>query len=292
VAVLLEAAARAALLLTDATNNDGMSAALIATERGHAMVLGVLAQGGADLRVATPTYYCTPRPGDPDLVDRVDPNDAMPVHRALDMAVRSYVSKTCCSCGLDNEHASLSRCSKCDLAYFCTHACLKAAWKSHKLACKPISAGRGLLTFKQVPSSKQEITGFDEPFGKLDQVADRDEVYDRERHANWQYDVGRRGHPQWQRYPARIESMLESMSRFDMGHMGRPPKFIYRPGRPANDGMYEKHGRSVVPPSDVATCFVTFDDMTEREVYTGASRAVRRNGVRVRPPPFEKGWAD
>ena len=35
----------------------------------------------------------------------------------------------------------------------------------------------------------------------------------------------------------------------------------------------------MIPPT-VATCYVNFDDMDEREVYTGATRAVRRNGKR------------
>ena len=110
--------------------------------------------------------------------------------------------------------------------------------------------------------------------------------YDREVVAKWEYDAGERGRPDWRRYPARIEDNLESMSTMDFG-MGPAPKFMYRPGYPDNDGRYENHGRSIIPPPDVATRYVTFDDMTEREVYSGASRPVRRNGVRQRPPLAE-----
>jgi hypothetical protein len=69
-----------------------------------------------------------------------------------------------------------------------------------------------------------------------------------------------------------------------MSAMGGSPNFMYCPGKPDNDGMYESGRRSAKPPSSVATCHVTFDDMTEREVYTGASRAVRRNGKRELAP--------
>ena len=68
------------------------------------------------------------------------------------------------------------------------------------------------------------------------------------------------------------------------------PTFMYRPGLPDNDGMYEDgagvrraaSGRPI--PGNVATRHVTFADMTEREIYTGASRAVRRNGRREAAP--------
>ena len=287
VSVLLDAGLQGWLRLTEAKNRDGKTPALIATERAHAKVLGVLAQGGADLRLATPIYYCKLRADDHSVVDRFDPSSDFPVHQALDMAVRSHVGKTCCGCGCnDGENASLMKCSTCCLAYFCSRACLKANWKSHKLVCKDIGAGRQLLGGSHEPRPARVCAGFEEAFGALDEVAQSDE-YNRDASAKWEYDSGTRGYPNWQRYPARIEYCLESMScmmnscpRFEQA-----PKFMYRPGRPDNDGLYENHGRSQIPPPDVATRFVTFDDMTEREVYTGASRAVRRNGIRERPAP-------
>ena len=290
VAVLLKAGLDQGLRLTDATNRDGKTPALIATERAHVKVLGVLAQGLADLRVATPTYYCTLRPDDDSMVDRFDPSDDFPVHRALDMAVRSHVGKTCCGCGCSSgdAKASLSRCEGCKVAYFCSRSCLKSVWKKHKLVCKDIAAGRELLGGWHDPHQPRVSAGFEEPFGSLDEVADVDNFvkYDREVVAKWEYDAGERGRPDWRRYPARIEDNLESMSTMDFG-MGPAPKFMYRPGYPDNDGRYENHGRSIIPPPDVATRYVTFDDMTEREVYSGASRPVRRNGVRQRPPLVE-----
>ena len=88
-----------------------------------------------------------------------------------------------------------------------------------------------------------------------------------------------RGREEWTRYPPRIEAALEDMSRgFLCG-----PKFMYRPGDPECDGMYARMdglARSGSPPAGVATRHVIFADMTEREVYTGRVRDVRRNGAR------------
>jgi hypothetical protein len=92
--------------------------------------------------------------------------------------------------------------------------------------------------------------------------------------AVWEYNVGGRGRAEWRRYPGRIEGMLENMSSMSA------PKFMYRPGHPDQDGMSESGERSALAPAGVATCHVSFGDMTEREVYTGAWRNVRRNGLR------------
>ena len=281
VAVLIEAGLRQGLRLTEVVNPDGKTPALIATERGHATVLGVLAQGGADLRLSIPACYSQVNANDEHIADNFDPSDDFPLHRALDLTVQSHVKKMCCHCGIDKQIAKVIRCPKCKLAYFCSDSCLKVAWKTHKLACKPIKAGRELLGGSHNPTPQPTAAGFEEPFGPLDEIANPDafNAYNREDSAKWQYDAGSRGQPDWRRYPARIEENLESMCFMDFG-FGPAPKYMYRPGHPECDGCYERHGRSTVPPPSVSTRYITFDDMTERDVYSGASRAVRRNGVR------------
>jgi hypothetical protein len=59
----------------------------------------------------------------------------------------------------------------------------------------------------------------------------------------------------------------------------RPPKFMYRPGNSDCDGMYEWQGYSRVAPPNVAMRWVIFNDMEERDVYTGASRKVPQNSM-------------
>ena len=126
--------------------------------------------------------------------------------------------------------------------------------------------------------------GFATIFSANDHVYDgHPDNYHPDSHAVWEYDAGGRGSSDWRRYLVRIETSLESMSA--MGYeMGGSPNFLYCPGKPDNDGMCESGRRSAKPPSSVATCHVTFDDMTEREIYTGASRAVPRNEKRELAP--------
>ena len=279
-AVLLKAATCAGATLTEATNNEGKTPALVAAELGYAQVVGALAQGGADLRSATPAYYTIRDPDRPGLINRFSPQDGFPKHKALDMAIRSHVGKTCCACG---KAGDLKRCSSCVMVYLCSEECKKANWKLHKHTCSDLKAGRDLIAGAGTLHPRLEALGFEELFGPPDQISNSGR-YEREGHAVWEYDAGARGQPSWQRYPSRIEENLESMNDSAMSAlMGPAEKFMYRPGRPECDGMSEGHGRSRVPPQIVATRFVTFDDMTEREVYTGASRAVRRNDVRRRP---------
>mmetsp|Transcript_34956 Transcript_34956/g.58892 ORF Transcript_34956/g.58892 Transcript_34956/m.58892 type:complete len:529 (-) Transcript_34956:273-1859(-) len=209
----------------------------------------------------------------------------------------------------------LSRCAKCAVSYYCGRACQVAAWPSHKLCCAALATGAkgaraALLLYgggnsgssggaaatsaaataaaantmpkpsKQVPSNF-----FAEAFGAEDFVLDEQDVEEGNCHDRatgheiaWEFDGGRvRGkQPQWERYPPRIEGSLEALQR-----MGSP-NFMYRPGKPDNDGVFERGGRSATPPASVATRHVVFESMTERETYTGGSRAVRR---RLLAPP-------
>ena len=136
----------------------------------------------------------------------------------------------------------------------------------------------------------KEAFGFEDEFGPADLRYDGfPENYDRATHAVWEYDAGRRGRAEWRRYPDRIEEALESMCC----RIGSP-RFMYRPGDPEADGRYVTQScdnpyqikLEQIPPG-VATRYVMFSDMTEREIYTGASRSVRRNGERARPPVDE-----
>ena len=78
----------------------------------------------------------------------------------------------------------------------------------------------------------------------------------------------------WIPFQPRLQAEFESMYAF-------APHFLYRPGVPSADGMSERQ-RSKVPPPGVATRRVLFGkEMKEVEIYTGASRPVRRSG----PPP-------
>ena len=67
-----------------------------------------------------------------------------------------------------------------------------------------------------------------------------------------------------------------------MTSIHRAPRFMYCPGIPENDGRYEA-AKYATPPSNVATRHITSADMSEREVYTGVSRAVRHDGKRQAP---------
>jgi len=102
--------------------------------------------------------------------------------------------------------------------------------------------------------------------------------YDRASHPVWEYEgAGDGGHSEWIRYPDRVEASIESIAT-----MGSP-RYMYCPGNPDADGMYESARVGSVPPPGIATRYIMFADMMELAVYTGASRAVRRNGERKAP---------
>ena len=319
VAALVNAAAEQQKNIVDATNREGKTPCSIALQMGHAAVVGVLVKAGADVRRASPTYYSE--------IDEegtrkcnFDPSPSFPVHYSIDKAVRSYATKICCGCGkaaneIKIEKASaepgetvetvLSRCGKCKLAYFCSRPCQLSAWPSHKRACTDLQKG-ALMVQAAAPQTASSTSaaaqgggggggggdkppkapcGFLDAFGAVDDIyAGHPDNYDRDNHPIWEYDGGTRGHAEWRRYPARIEAACESMA--EMG----APKFMYCPGIPDNDGRYEGGTLSARAPATVATRHITFSDMTEREVYTGASRAVRRDGKRQPPPVADWGF--
>ena len=120
-----------------------------------------------------------------------------------------------------------------------------------------------------LPPPKNEQFGFDIPFAGDDFKSKHDES---ERPV-WEYNAGTRGKELLRRYPAYIEESFESMP--DIGG----PRFMYKPGDHDAEGKYEPE-RSPRAPPGIATNYVYFCDMLEREYYTGAIRAVRRNGSR------------
>ena len=122
---------------------------------------------------------------------------------------------------------------------------------------------------RPLPSPKNEPFGFDIPFAGHDF---KSEENDPDRPV-WEYNAGTRGEAHWRRYPAYIEESLESMLIIG------GPRFMYKPGEQDAEGKYERE-RSPTAPPGVATNYIYFCDMLEREYYTGAIRAVRRNGSR------------
>ena len=196
-------------------------------------------------------------------------------------------SRICAACGATHAKAPLKRCSLCQSVSYCSRECQKADWKVHKPACK----ARAKEAEKKVPAKETAATkaaaekshrpaGFQEAFGAVDKKYDGPpENYDRATHPVWEYYDDKTS---WVRFPERIEAGLESLAT-----MGSP-RFMYRPGMPDNDGMEERR-RTASPPGNVATRHVMFADMMENEIYTGATRPVRRNGKRKPPPVAE--WA-
>jgi len=310
VAVLVNAAAEQQKEIVDATNKLCKTPCSIDIEMGHADVVGVLLKAGADARRSTPMFYSVLDPRDGDQSHQVDPGPHLPVHHTLEMAVQSFASKACCGCKAagpdlalpsaaasttseagDVTKKSLSRRAKCQFAYFCDHDCQKSVWSSHKLACSNLRAGSLLCTSPasasasgdtlqrlKVQAQHKERIRFVNDFGPADNIyPGHPENYIRATHLKWEYDAGPRGHPDWHRYPDSIEAACKSMTSIH-----RAPNFMYCPSIPENDGRY-KATRSATPPSNVASRHITFADMTEREVYTGVSRAVRRDGKHQAP---------
>ena len=254
--------------ILEAPSKFGRTPAYVGVERAFPEVVGVLTKAGADLRRACPVYFTYHD-------SFVDPFPDFPDHFALNATVRSFVSGSCTQCGAGA--ATTMKCSRCRMAFFCGPECQKQNWSSHKRCCKGLRRGQDLFgdPKKGIPDPSSEPYGFQEDFTEVDHVDDAED-HDPETHPKWEYDDGGRGTPQWKRYPARIETSVENL--LCMGS----PRYMYRPGKPSADGKYEPEF-SIRPPSGVATRYIYFCDMVERDIYTGASRAVRRNGKRQAP---------
>lgn len=265
VAILAQAAVDQNKAILESTSKEGRTAAFIGVERNYPQVVGVLAKAGADLRRACPVYFSIHG-------NLIDPTPDMEGHHALNQAVRSFVESRCARSDCGEKSLDFLSCSRCRLACYCSKQCQTKDWAAvHKRCCKKLRQGSHMFGDPNVAPRAQfhEPFGFDDPFTSADEIASSD--YDRDTHVVWEYDAGRRGRSDWCRYPARIEEKLERMLQHGDG------RFMYRPGRPSSDGMHEQT-RSPRAPESVATIYVYYCDMIEREVYTGAGRRVRRNG--------------
>lgn len=284
---LLRAARDAGYLgaCVDMATVEGKTPCHVAVEMGHAECAAALAAAGADLRRASPRVYSTLDPADPSVRRCVDPTPLLEVHAATDAALQARARKTCAGC---DAAAALQKCARCEVAYYCGRDCQKADWTArHRAVCSKLKRGRA--AFGEMRKPARAAFGFAGAHGPEDYNAS--DAYDRATHPAWEYQDAKRD---WTRYPPRIEEACEDMCG------NGAPTFMYRPGDPDCDGMYERSDHrnphtvkvGVAPPRAVATRHITFDDMTERDVYTGAARAVRRagerkKGPRRRPPPFD-----
>jgi len=271
VAVLARAAEDQNKDILEAASREGRATSFVGVERNFPKVVGVLAKAGADLRRACPVYFS---------IDGrfTDPTPHLAGHHSLNQSVRSFVESRCARSDCGEKSLDFLSCSRCRMACYCSEDCQKDDWQIHKRCCKQLRQGADLLgnTSDPPPSPAKEPFGFEDPFTSADDKKVQD--YDRDTHPVWEYDAGGRGRPEWRRYPARIEQSLETM--LELGS----PRFMYRPGKPDSDGMYEQNF-SPLAPQHVATRYVYYSDMIEREVYTGAGRRVRRNGSCCSPEP-------
>jgi hypothetical protein len=212
----------------------------------------------------------------------------------------------------NNNTIKKKACGQCRLAQFCSRDCQRENWKVHKKCCKRFRTGQDLVSKTgSMPEPKNASFGFELEFGEKDHEPattttggdeDEDETTtpddpSSDRPVVWEYNAGDRGTPDWRRYPLRIEEKLEGMvSSVVVSGGGEgggsfssspPNKYMYRPGVPEDDGFYPSEFRSArpgtnQPPAHASTNYVFFaGDMLEREVFTGAMRAVRRNGSRT-----------
>lgn len=256
-------------------NRDGRSACYVAVEMAHCELAGALAAAGADLKLARPAVYSFADPADPDTVRHVDPTMKLPTHGSLDRALQSRCLHRCAACRAGAER--LLKCGGCG-AQYCSRDCQRGDWVGrHKLVCARVEAGarafRAAAPERAAEPAAAAQFGFNDAFGDADDVGG--DGYDRAAHPKWEYDAGPRGggREKWLRFPPRVEAGLERLAA------SGSPHFLYKPGAPENDGFTEAYP-SRNPPPKVATHKVSFEDMSERNVYTGASRAVRRDGHR------------
>jgi hypothetical protein len=148
-------------------------------------------------------------------------------------------------------------------------ACMK-----NKLACLVFTPAPCPPAAKPGPFADDGPHAADDARGDEDEDEDEDEDDDGQSAAGVLLEYKDLQTNSWIPFQPRLQAEFESMYAFS-------PHFLYRPGVPSADGMSERQ-RSKVPPPGVATRRVLFGkEMKEVEIYTGASRPVRRSG----PPP-------
>jgi hypothetical protein len=288
VAILAKAAIRppkdpVRLATLDSLSLKGVTPSGQAMKRGHPECLGVLAKSGADLRRSFSWYFTI---HESSMVDPL--TDVQPQANML-QAVLSFTTLECARCKKFSTDV-LQVCSRCRLAHYCSRECQKSDWKFHKVCCKRLRKGQDMVaeTARILTEPRPEPCGFDLPFGGNDFVSqaeddDDTDALQREERTVWEYNTGSRDCPDWKRYPTRIEECLE-----DMLQLGGP-RYMYRPGNSELDGTWQRE-KSAKPPRNVATNYVYYHDMLERDYYLGTIRAVRRNGTRKPPTPQSPGF--
>jgi len=237
---------------------------------GRAEILGMLAKAGADLRNAFPCYY--EEVIDDNRTGYSDPSSDMPIQYGLGSAVLSHVYKMCVVC---RKSENLNCCGRCRLACYCSRECQAKDYKIfHKKVCKRIRAGMDMIGDPlkvNIPPPKVERFGFQEDFAGTDFSTEEIENPPG-KEVVWEYNDAKPGNsPEWKRYPPNIEFKIESLLKCGS------PRYMYRPGHPKCEGLTERE-LTTRPPKNVATRFVYFANMIEQDVYTGAGRAIRRNG--------------
>lgn len=258
----------------DSLSIRGFAPAAEALSRGHVECVGALAMAGADLRISFPTFF------DFHGESLVDPHPDTQPQASLLQAVLSFTTLQCAKC--KKFSLKLLHCAKCRMAHYCTRECQKGDWPYHKHCCKRLRKGQDMVDDcegAKLPEPKDEPAGFTIPFTAVDQKSkhEDDETEDPDA-AVWEYNAGSRGQPRWEKYPLRIQQSLENL--WEMGS----PRFMYRPGRPDSDGKYlPTEDRTQKVPKIVATNYVYWADMLERDLYANTVRAVRRNGSRDTP---------
>lgn len=275
VAALCKAAMDQGKLETlNARSQTGKTPGYVSLERGFVECMGALAQAGADLRRVFAVYWVPASQASMENAPTVDPGKGWQPQSSLMQALISFTTLQCAQCLVIQPN--LSQCAQCRMAQYCSRECQKKNWKFHKHCCKRLRKGEDLISkdADSLPDPLNEQYGFEIPFSGKDFESGDEDGPDDDRPV-WEYNAGTRGKPLWKRYPIYVEESLESMI-----HIGGV-RYMYRPGNIKAEGRYEAGGFSPQgPPPNFATNYVYFKDMLEREVYTGAIRAVRRNGER------------
>lgn len=253
----------------------GITPANKCMERGHLECMGALAMGGADLRRAFATYWVTSGYATDEVAPNSDPDPAIQPQASLLQTLLSFTTLQCAHCQTFST-TYLQQCSRCRMAHYCSRDCQLEDWKFHKHCCKKLRKGQDLVektSDDHLPQPSNEPLAFT-PFAGRDFVSGN-----RSRDVPsivWEYNAGSRGSPDWRRYPIHIEESLESLLQ------AGSPRYMYRPGNTHAEGKEESEKSAKAPPY-VASNYVYYCDMLERDYYTGAIRAVRRNESRASP---------
>jgi hypothetical protein len=272
--------------------HSNQTCAQIALQRGNIELIGMLAKAGADLRQGFSLRF---RPMEMAAHDKHHASDStseplpeIQPHFSLQQAMVSFNTMECAHCKAIS-HQNVC-CSRCHMAYYCNGTCQKRDWAMHKLVCKRLRKGQDMVELEtaengQLPAPNPEQFGFTREYAGKDFIREKQMIDEIEEHrtAVWEYNAGTRGHADWQRFPAYIEGAIEYYVHMGT-YMSTTERLLYTPGVPEAEGQYCPQVEMCLPenyPRGLAKNYVHLFDMMEREVDTGAIRAVRRNGSRT-----------